>query len=248
MRRRRVSGHPHFPHVQVASRAELGESPLWPTLAVLTAAALYATLPTRFISGSSAGAFGAVRWLVPALTVLLLGPLALSVPDRRILRSATARASRLRLSRRITSLAVIAVITAANAASIELLVHLLLSGAKAQASLLLRAGVHMWCMNVLVFGLWFWQLDGGGPLERRLEHRRDPDFLFPQQTIGEAASDRWQPNFIDYLYVSYTNATAFSPTDTMPLSQWAKLLMLVQSAASLLLAIMVVARAVNILQ
>jgi uncharacterized membrane protein len=248
MRQQRASGHSHVPHVPLASRAELGESPLWPTLAVLTAAALYATLPTRFISGSNVGAFGAVRWIVPALTVLLLGPLALSVPDQRLLRSATARASRLRLSRRVTSLAVIAVITAANAASIELLVHLLLSGAKAQASLLLRAGVHMWCMNVLVFGLWFWQLDGGGPLERRLESRREPDFLFPQQAMGEAASDRWQPNFIDYLYVSYTNATAFSPTDTMPLSQWAKLLMLVQSAASLLLAIMVVARAVNILQ
>jgi uncharacterized membrane protein len=228
------------------SRAELGESPLWPTLAVLTAAALYATLPTRFISGSNAGAFAAVRWVVPALTILLLGPLAISVPDRRLLRSATIRATQLRLSRRVTSLAVIAVITAANAASIELLVHLLLSGAKAQANLLLRAGVHMWCMNVLVFGLWFWQLDGGGPLERRLESRRERDFFFPQQAIGEAAS--WQPNFIDYLYVSYTNATAFSPTDTMPLSQWAKLLMLLQSAASLLLAIMVVARAVNILQ
>jgi uncharacterized membrane protein len=250
MRQRRASGHSHVPHVPLASRAELGESPLWPTLAVLSAAALYATLPTKFISGSSAGVFGTVRWIVPTLTILLLAPLALSVPDQRLLRSATARASRLRLSRRVTSLAVIAVITAANAASIELLVHLLLSGAKAHASLLLRAGVHMWCMNVLVFGLWFWQLDGGGPLERRLERRREPDFLFPQQVTGDGTtgSERWQPNFIDYLYVSYTNATAFSPTDTMPLSQWAKLLMLVQSAASLLLAIMVVARAVNILQ
>ncbi len=145
----------------------------------------------------------------------------------------------------------IAVITAANAGSIELLVHLLLSGATAQASLLLRAGVHMWCMNVLVFGLWFWQLDGGGPLERRLKpdrvRHRDRDFLFPQQATGETADAGWQPTFIDYLYLSYTNATAFSPTDTMPLSQWAKMLMLVQSAASLLLAIMVVARAVNIL-
>jgi hypothetical protein len=103
-------------------------------------------------------------------------------------------------------------------------------------------------MNVLVFGLWYWQLDGGGPLERRLEHRREPDFLFPQQTLAENNGTSWQPRFIDYLFVSYTNATAFSPTDTMPLSQWSKLLMIAQSAASLLLAIMVVARAVNILQ
>jgi hypothetical protein len=102
-------------------------------------------------------------------------------------------------------------------------------------------------MNVIVFGLWFWQLDGGGPVARRSEKRRVADFLFPQQTIPELAAD-WQPNFIDYLYVSFTNATAFSPTDTMPLSQWAKILMLVQSAAALLLAVMVAARAVNILQ
>jgi hypothetical protein len=235
-------------HLPLASREELGESPLWPTLAVLTAAGLYATLPTRFISGpSSAGVFGAARWVVPALAILLLAPLALNVPHQRLLQSATARALALRLSRRIASLGVIAVITTANAASIVLLVHLLVTGSQTQANLLLRAGIHMWCMNVLVFALWFWQLDGGGPIERRLERRRDPDFLFPQQTLAETSGSRWQPNFIDYLFVSYTNATAFSPTDTMPLSQWAKLLMIVQSAASLLLAIMVVSRAVNIL-
>ena len=109
------------------------------------------------------------------------------------------------------------------------------------------AAIHLWSMNVLIFGLWFWQLDGGGPLARRIGATVSRDFLFPQQTLGESAS-AWQPNFIDYLFVSYTNATAFSPTDTMPLSQWAKLLMIAQSAASLLLAIMVAARAVNILQ
>jgi uncharacterized membrane protein len=105
-------------------------------------------------------------------------------------------------------------------------------------------------MNVLVFGLWFWQLDGGGPIERRLnpDPASERDFLFPQQTTDAQADHRWQPTFIDYLYVAYTNATAFSPTDSMPLSKWAKVLMLLQSAASLLLAIMVVARAVNILR
>jgi hypothetical protein len=235
--------------VPLASREELGESPLWPTLAVLCAAGLYATLPSRFISGpSTAGIFGAARWVVPAITVLLLIPLALTVPHQRLLQSAQGRASALRLSRRIASLSVIAVITAANAASIVLLVHLLVVGSHAHARLLLKAGIHMWCMNVLVFALWFWQLDAGGPIERRLERRRPADFLFPQQTLAETAGQAWQPNFVDYLFVSYTNATAFSPTDTMPLSQWAKLLMIAESAASLLLAIMVVARAVNILQ
>jgi uncharacterized membrane protein len=235
-------------HLPVASAEELGESPLWPTLAVLTAAALYATLPTRFISGNSAaGIFGAARWIVPALSVLLLVPLVLSVPQQRLLKSASARASALRLSRRIASLGVIALISAANAAAIVLLVHLLVNGVKTQANLLLRAGIHMWVMNVLVFALWYWQLDGGGPVERRLESSRGRDFLFPQQSIGESP-DRWQPNFLDYLYVSYTNATAFSPTDAMPLTTWSKMLMLIQSAASLVLAIMVVARAVNILR
>ena len=234
-------------HLPVASAEELGESPLWPTLAVLTAATLYATLPTRFISGHSAGVFGAARWIVPALTVLLLAPLVLSVPQPRLLRSASARASALRLSRRIASLGVIALVSAANAASIVLLVHLLVNGSKTQANLLLRAGIHMWVTNVLVFALWFWQLDGGGPVERRLRSSRARDFLFPQQTIGESP-DRWQPNFLDYLYLSYTNATAFSPTDAMPLTTWAKMLMMIQSAASLVLAIMVVARAVNILR
>ena len=242
------AGHPRLPSVPHVTREELGESPVWPTLAVLSAAALYATLPTRFISGpSGAGVFGTARWVVPTLTVLLLAPLVLSVPKQRLVQSASARAEALRLSRRILALSVIAVITVANGAAIALLVHLLIAGATTHAPELLRAGIHMWCMNVLVFGLWYWQLDGGGPIERRHEARREADFLFPQQTLKTEAGRGWQPNFIDYLYVSWTNATAFSPTDTMPLSQWAKLLMIVQSAASLLLAIMVVARAVNIL-
>jgi uncharacterized membrane protein len=241
-----MSDHVGRQHLPLASEGELGESPIWPVLAVLSATALYATLPTRFVSGhSGAGAFGAVRWIVPALTALLLVPLAVSVQHHRRLQYASDRASALRVSRRVASLGVIAVITAANGASIVLLVHLLVNGSRTQANLLLRAGVHMWVMNVIVFALWYWQLDRGGPLARRNGSVRDPDFLFPQNTL---AMTGWQPRFLDYLYLSYTNATAFSPTDAMPLSRWAKMLMLVQSAASLLLAIMVVARAVNILK
>jgi hypothetical protein len=244
----RLPNRHRIPVGPLLTRAELGESPLWPILAVLSSATLYVTLPTRFIAGhSTTGVFGAVRWIVPALALLLLAPLALTVPRQNLLESATRRAEALRLSRRVSSLSVIAVITAANAASIVLLVHSLIAGEHAQARLLLRVAIHLWSMNVLVFALWFWQLDGGGPIERRVVGGRGRDFLFPQQTIGEEGAG-WQPNFIDYLFVSYTNATAFSPTDTMPLSQWAKLLMMVQSAASLLLGIMVAARAVNILQ
>src|SRR5579862_1031356 len=231
----------------LVSRETLGESVWPPTLAVVAAAALYATMPTKFVGGSSAGVYGTVRWIVPGLTLLLLARLALSVPQTKRLRALGERAAELHVGRRILSLAVIAVITLANAASIILLVHLLLHGAKTQASQLLRAGIHMWGMNVVVFGLWYWQLDGGGPLARRTG---EPDlvFLFPQQATTEITRRPWQPRFIDYLYTSFTNATAFSPTDTLPLSQWAKVLMAAQSAASLLLAVMVVARAVNILQ
>jgi hypothetical protein len=247
MRWRRSIDHLSEPLV---SREELGESLLWPTAAVVTAAGLYVTLPTKFVAGgSSAGIFGAARWIVATLVLLLLALLILTAPRLRIVQVATSQAAKLRLSRRIASIGVIALISAANATSIILLIHLLVTGAHTDARLLLRAGIHMWCMNVLVFGLWFWQLDGGGPLERRVHPpKRARDFLFPQQTFEEDAYGRWQPTFIDYLYVSYTNATAFSPTDAMPLSRWAKALMMVESAASLLLAIMVVARAVNILR
>jgi hypothetical protein len=166
----------------LASQEELGESPLWPTLAVLGAAALYATLPTGFVAGrSSTGVYTVVRWVVPGLAVLLLIPLLLTVPERPLLRSFAVRAQARRVGRRILALAVIAILTAANAAAIILLVHLLLTGVQTQASQLLRAGIHMWAMNVLVFGLWFWQLDAGGPLRRRLDSQAARDFLFPQQ-------------------------------------------------------------------
>ena len=129
----------------------------------------------------------------------------------------------------------------------ETLKLLLLNGAHVNAGPLLRAAVHMWVVNVLLFGLWFWQLDGGGPIERPkcLPHKRD--FLFPQQTEPQLLAGDWEPKFLDYLYVSFTNATAFSPTDTMPLTEMSKALMLVQSLASLLIVALVAARAVNIL-
>jgi len=228
------------------SADEVGESLLLPTLAILGAAALYATLPTRFIAGHSAGVFSVVRWIVPALTLLLLVALWASVPRGRIVAALDRQAARVRLGRRIAVLTVTALVSAANGASIIVLVHLLVGGEKAIANELLRAAVHMWCTNVLLFALWFWELDDGGPAARRASDGSKRDFLFPQQT-PEIARSEWRPTFIDYLYVSFTNATAFSPTDAMPLSRWAKMLMLVEAAVSLVLAIMVAARAVNIL-
>jgi hypothetical protein len=244
---RRAGGRETHLHLLLSSE-ELGESPILPTLAILGSALLYATLPTRFISGPSAGVFTMARWIVPALTLLLLVALVASVPHGKLVRSLGLHVRDVHIGRRAAVLTVIGVISAANAASIVLLVHLLVSGAHAQAGLLLHAALDMWCLNVLVFALWFWELDNGGPTARQTAGLEERDFLFPQQTQIELAPTTWQPRFLDYLYVSFTNATAFSPTDTMPLSTWAKMLMLLQSAASLLLAIMVVARAVNILQ
>ena len=230
-----------------AGTSALGESGLWPAAAIVASAALYADLPTRFIAGPSAGAFSVIRWVIPGLTVLVLAALIVTIPGGWLARSVGWHTHRLHVTRRWLSLANIAVLSAANAASIGLLVHLLVNGAHANASPLLRAAVHMWIVNVLVFALWYWQLDGGGPLARPTCEPADRDFLFPQQTDAEIGAG-WRPFFLDYLYVSFTNSSAFSPTDTMPLSRWAKMLMLVQSAISLTLAVMVVARAVNILK
>jgi uncharacterized membrane protein len=230
-----------------ASEQALGESPLWPTAAIITSAILYADLPSRFIAGPSAGAFGVVRWVVPAQTALVLAILVLSRPRGRLVQTLGWAERRVHVTRRWLALAMIGIVSAANAASIILLVHLLVNGAAANASTLLRAAVHMWVVNVLLFALWYWQLDGGGPLARPTCKPVDRDFLFPQQTEPVLAAG-WRPMFLDYLYVSFTNASAFSPTDAMPLSRWAKMLMLVQSAISLTLAVMVVARAVNILR
>ncbi len=229
-------------------RDSLGESPVWPSAAIVTAAILYADLPRRFIAGSSAGAFTLLRFVVPGLTVLLLAALLLSVPHGRLAQGLGWHDHQVHLTRRWLSLAMIAIVSAANAASIGLLVHLLVNGASANASTLLRAAVHMWVVNVLLFALWYWQLDGGGPAARPTCATHARDFLFPQQTEPALLEGGWHPMFLDYLYVSFTNAAAFSPTDVMPLSRWSKMLMMIEATASLTLGLMVVARAVNILK
>ena len=233
----------------IAPAGDLGESPLLPAAALFTSAVLYADLPSRFIAGSGSGAFGVVRWVVPALTVLVLLTFVATRPTGPLARVLGWRTESLHLTRRRLALGAIALVSVANSASIILLVHLLVNGStpSGYAASLLRAAVHMWVVNVLLFALWFWQLDGGGPLNRPTCTPGERDFLFPQHTEPALAGSGWHPEFLDYLYVSFTNAAAFSPTDTMPLSRWAKMLMLVQSAISLTLAVMVVARAVNIL-
>ena len=219
--------------------AEWGErarsEPRWPaSLAVAGAVALYVVLPDKVIDGLGP------RWLVPTLEAVLGLSLLIASP-RRISRESV----------RLRSLAImlIALVNLANVVSLAELVHLLLS-AHARATggrALIFASVPVWITNVLVFALWYWELDRGGPAARLQPHRRQPDFLFPQMTAPAATTADWSPTFLDYLYTSFTNATAFSPTDTMPLTAWAKILMMVQSLASLLTVALVVSRAVNIL-
>ena len=248
MFRRRLPAGIGAPRVELVAASELGESPLWPSAAIVSSALLYVTLPGKFILGRSGSFFGDIRWVVAALTLVLLAALVLTLPKAPVARMLGWGAYRLRVGRRVLALGMIIVLSAANAASIYLLVHVLVNGGTVVASPLLRAAVHLWCVNVLLFALWFWQLDGGGPVARRQTEIRARDFYFPQQTDPALFGVEWEPAFLDYLYVSYTNASAFSPTDTMPLSRWAKMLMLVQSAISLTLGLMVVARAVNILR
>lgn len=153
--------------------------------------------------------------------------------------------------RRHAVIAMIAVLGVANAAALlALVVSLVTNQVKSGPQLLLEAGT-IWGTNVIVFGLWFWELDRGGPLSRRSEHPPRADFQFPQmenRDRPEYLDPDWHPRLLDYVYVSFTNAIAFSPTDAMPLTQRAKLLMMLGASVSALTVLLVAARAVNILK
>jgi hypothetical protein len=122
----------------------------------------------------------------------------------------------------------------------------LVRGDERSGGQLLLKAVAVWGTNVVAFGLWFWAFDRGGPVRRLRPNPRPPDFQFPQMENPELAEPNWQPELVDYLYVSFTNSIAFSPTDSMPLSRRAKLLMLAESSISALTILLVAARAVNI--
>jgi uncharacterized membrane protein len=159
-----------------------------------------------------------------------------------------------RMSRpiRSASITLIFLITASNTVSAVSLVneivtnHLPTSAQHAAIDLFL-SGAAIWGTNVIAFALWYWEFDRGGPVARLEGKHPYPDLLFTQMSEPELTAPGWGPQFVDYLYFSFTNATAFSPTDVLPFTRWAKLTMLVQSAVSLVLGILVIARAVNIL-
>ncbi|MFI1368650.1 hypothetical protein [Streptomyces griseochromogenes] len=213
-------------------RATHGE-PRWAVTAViLVAVALQLTLPHRLSL--------LPYWALPALELVLLAGLTAANPRR-----VEPRTRRLRL----LGLGLIFVISVANGlAAIRLVADLVNGSAGSDAVPLLLAGGGVWLTNVIVFALWYWEWDRGGPMARALGERQFADFLFVQMQSPEVAPPDWEPSFLDYLYLSFTNSTAFSPTDVMPLSRWAKMLMMLQSSVSLVTVVLVVARAVNILK
>lgn len=148
---------------------------------------------------------------------------------------------------RILGLVLTTIMTISNTASAGLLIGFLINGDAKDPKHLLLSGASIWLTNIIIFSLWFWDLDRGGPGARAEAKNQYPDFIFPQMSDPGYAPEHWHPNFFDYLYTSFTNASAFSPTDVMPLTRWAKMLMMVQSLTSLLTVGLVVARAVNIL-
>jgi len=209
--------------------------------AIIAAVVLYMLLPPKLTFGP--------WWIAPLLVGLLLIPVIAMAPSARFAGGKLMRAF---------SVALIAILNALNVTSAVLLVVALLdTHAKNHgitAPELLRYGGLIWATNVIVFALWFWELDSNGPFAReKCRHARDfhiPDFLFPQMQIDPARihlDPNWKPDFVDYLYVSFTNALAVSPTDTMPLSRWAKMLMLIESLISFVTVALILARSVNIL-
>ncbi len=149
---------------------------------------------------------------------------------------------------RAATLSQVALISIVVLAQLINLLLVLVEGGKDVRGLgLLSSGVQVWVSNVLAFGLWYWLLDRGGPHARRIGHAQRAEFLFPEMTAGDVADPHWSPNIIEYMYLSFTNSTAFSPTDTLPLSSRVRALMTAESAMSLVTIALVAARAVNIL-
>ena len=203
----------------------------WPVqLTVIGAIGLQLLLPPRLTVGPT--------WLLPSLEGALLIGLSFASP-RELEHEHPVR--------RGVALGMTALVSFANIWSLYQLIHFLLHHTVNGGRQLIIAGMLIWLTNFFIFALWYWELDRGGPGKRAAGHDEPPDFLFPQMTDDTIEPIDWRPQFIDYAYVSLTNATAFSPTDTMPLTPMAKTIMGIQSLVSLVTLGLVVSRAVNIL-
>jgi len=203
-------------------------------LAVIVTGFLRATLPPELRNGDA-------RWIFPVLLGVLLGALIVGDPGR--------------IDRdlpwlRVLTSTVIGVITLANAdAAIRLVVSIInVSPFTNNAKVLLASGGAIWLTNIIAFGLWYWDLDRGGPAARASGDGKPPALIFPEMKSEEHVAPDWSPEFVDYFHFAFATATAFSPTDVSAIKPWMKLMMMSEEAISLVVALLVVARAVNILK
>ena len=206
----------------------------WPmAVAVVAVIAMTLLLPHDLVARP--------RWGVPLVEAILLLAVIVADPGKIDLVSPRVRG---------LSITLIALLVATTLwCTTQLIVELIRGGpATSSGGALLAAGGIVWLSNCLSFGLLYWELDSGGPAVRAHGLPAHPDFAFPQQLNPELAPEHWRPRFVDYMYLGFTSATAFSPTDAMPLRAWNKLAMMAQSAISLALLGLVIARAVNVLR
>jgi uncharacterized membrane protein len=203
-------------------------------LAVIAAGVLRATLPHELRNGDA-------RWLFLVLVLILLAALIIGDPgridrDRPWLHNLTS--------------VLIGLITIANAdAAVRLVVGIIDTSSFTQnAKVLLASGAAIWVTNIIAFALWYWNLDRGGPAARAAGTGGSPALIFPEMVHPQHVRKDWDPTFVDYFHFSFATAAAFSPTDVSAVKPWAKLMLMAESAVSLVVGILVVARAVNILK
>ena len=217
------------PHPLPWQRPHDLENLLPAALAVAAAAVLQYLLPPQFVAVRARGLVAVVEGVLLVVMVIV----ELLPQDLSLWRAAGV---------------LVGLVTLDNTASSAVLEYRVITGSAGHsASPLLLAGGAIWVTNVLVYGLWYWMIDRGGPYDRAAARALAPDFAFPQMLSPGVAGPRWHPRLLDYLYVSFTNATAFSPTDTMPMTVRAKALMAAQSVVALSTVALVFARAINIL-
>ena len=219
-----MTGHP--------DGVELRGERRWPmALAVLVVAVLHSLLPRELTLQSSP--------FLPWISLLSLTVLIMLDPGR---------INRIQTASRVITDVLIGLLTLSNAyAAAMLVIGIIDNESFADARTLLFAGGAVWVSNAILFALWYWDLDGGGPAERALGAGRSPAFVFPEMQHRQHVPPGWRPVFVDYLAYSFATAMAFSPTDVSAVKPWAKLLVVVESVISLGLAALVIARAVNII-
>jgi hypothetical protein len=229
----REQGPARDPVIELAPPAERGEH-WWPVaLAIIVAAGLHVALPAQYRIQPV--------WVTPVVLIGLLAVLIVGDPGR---------IDEQKPWLRILTGVVIALITVANLLAAARLVAEILTNNKLFANHpggLLAAGGVVWATNVIAFGLWYWDLDRGGAAARAHQPDRNPAFVFPEMQNSEYVPANWVPRFVDYISLAFWTATAISPTDISAIKPWAKLLMMLEAGCSIVLAALVIARAINVL-